>query len=71
MTKVCSVHVSFIKGRIAEDVVHAMLAEKVADKVDYQMVWIDSFSYNTGQGGYKTVCTVEANLTLSKKKILS
>ena len=32
------------------------------------MVWIDSFPSNIVQGGYETLCAIEANLTLSKKK---
>ena len=44
-----------------------MLAVKGADQYDHQMVCIDKFPSNTGQGGYKTQCDIEANLTLSKK----
>ena len=35
------------------------------------MVWIYSFTSNTGKGGYKTLCDIEANLTLSKKVLIT
>ena len=63
----CSVHVLCIKGSMKEDIVHAMLAEKGDEQGDYQMVWIDSFPSNIGQGGCKTLCAIEANLTLLEK----
>ena len=56
--KGCSVHGFCIKGRMTKDEAHAMLAEKSAEQGDYQMVWIDSFPSNIGQGGYATLCDI-------------
>ena len=67
MTKGCSVHVFCIKRRMKKYEAHAMLADKGAVQGDHQMVWIDSFPSNTGQGGYETLCAIEANLTLLEK----
>ena len=64
MKKGCSVRVFCIKWCMAEYVAHAMLAEKGSEQVDYQMVWVDIFPSNIGQGGYQTLCAIETNLIL-------
>ena len=53
MTKGCSVHLFCIKRHMAKDEANAMLAEKGAEKVEYQILCIDSFPLTQYKGGKK------------------
>jgi hypothetical protein len=71
MNKGSSVHVCCVKERIE---IKERIEKEIADKLqaagleegDYHITWIDSFCSNTGQGGYETLCVVEADLAFLK-----
>ena len=59
MTKGCSVHVFCIKKRMNNENDATDIGVKCGD---YQIVWIGSFCSNNAQGGYETLCVIEASM---------
>lgn len=65
MNKGCSVHVMAVKRRLKE--VADELKSAGAEAGDLLITHIDTFCSNTGQGGYETLCVLEAGLKKAKE----
>ena len=60
MNKGTSVHTSALSVTLSEDAVDAEAGD--AEAGDEKVMHIDTFGSNTGQGGYETLCVLEATL---------
>jgi len=68
MNKGTSVHTSALSITLSDDDAAAMTAiEMEVEAGDEKVIHVDSFGSNTGQGGYETLCVLEATLKKAKE----
>ena len=64
MNKGCSVHVFCMKEKLTDENMAKSVGLEVGDN---RIAWIDSFGSNTAQGGYETLCVIEASVKKGKE----